>query len=274
MFERKIPTWMGRAREFAARVQSPVGTPFAAKKDAQVAKLYLYDAIGRDPWTGAGIDPTDVVAAVTDAKGSSALEVYINSPGGYVFDGIAIFNAIRAFDGPKTTYVDGVAASIASIIALAGDQVVTNEGAMWMIHDPMGGVMSFGTAAEIEDDARKVTQALRKVRENLVDIYVSATGLSAADLSSWMTSETWMTAAEAKARGFTDEVSSPPTQSSARSAVPGSPRAVSPRVVADMARVQARSLSDRFAAASRGVKPGQPGMTQHPHAGTAGRKTT
>lgn len=262
MIERRIPAWVSKAKEFAARAASPAGTPFAAKKSKTTTKLYLYDAIGKDPWRDTGIDPTDVVNAIADAKGSESLEVYVNSPGGLVFDGIAIYNAIRSFDGDRTVYVDGVAASIASIIAMAGDRVVMNEGAMLMIHDPMGGVFSMGTADEIEDDARKTVQALRKVRENLLDIYQSATGQPLKDISAWMAQETWMTAAEAKARGFADEtVSEAQTVEEPDQPAPRKAAAVSPRVMADLARAQARSLHERFAGASPGVTPGQPGTT-------------
>ncbi len=206
MIRPPAPTWWTKAKEIAARVASPVGKPFAAAKKEKICEIYLYDAIGKDPWTDTGIDPLDVVKAVADAKGSDELAVHISSPGGFVFDGIAIYNAIRGFEGKKTMYVDGLAASIASVIALAGDHVVTNEGALWMIHDPLGGVFSFGTADQIEDDARKTVQALRAVRDTILDIYVNRTKQSRSQLSAWMSAETWMSAEEAKARGFTDEV--------------------------------------------------------------------
>jgi ATP-dependent Clp protease protease subunit len=261
------PQWLHRARELFALAKGHCKPSFVCKRSGQTAQLYLYDSIGKDPWTDSGIDPTEVVTALAEARGASSLEVYINSPGGYVFDGIAIYNAIRSFDGPKTVYVDGVAASIASIIALAGDRVVTNEGAMWMVHDPMGGVMSFGTADAIEDDTRKTVQALRKVRENLLDVYVSATGRGLSEVSAWMTSETWMTAAEALERGFTDEVATAPKQAAESPATaPRKASAVSPRVTVDLARAQARALSERFPGASPGATPGKPGTTKQPTA--------
>lgn len=268
MIDRRVPAWFSRAREIAARVPSPVGRPFAAKKRAKVASLYLYDAIGKDPWGGGGIGPDDVVKALAEASDAESLEVHVNSPGGYVFDGVAIYNAIRGFKGPKTIYVDGLAASIASIIALAGDKVVTNEGALWMIHDPWSGLYTVGTADEIEDDAKKTTTALRKIRETLLDIYQNATGQPLAKLSAWMGDETWMSAEEARERGFSDEtakqepaVPAPEEKAAARKA--------SPRVEAELARAQARSLTERFAGASPGSA-GKPATTSN--AGFAGRK--
>lgn len=303
MIDRRVPAWFPKAKEIAARVRSPAGKPFAAAKKGKCATLHLYDAIGKDPWSGTGIGPEDVVKALAEADGADELAVHVNSPGGYVFDGIAIYNAIRGFKGKKTVYVDGLAASIASIIALAGDRVVTCEGAMWMIHDPAGGIFSFGTADQIEDDARKTVAALRKVRENLIDIYTSSTGQGAGQVSGWMTAETWMTAAEAKDRGFTDEVvtsdaacacSCDECQSGdcpdcscggCASCAAGEScnggdcdqgdghkmkaRALSPRVSADLARAQVRALHDKFTGAS----PGSTGEPVTRRNATPGRKT-
>jgi ATP-dependent protease ClpP protease subunit len=261
-----IPSGIQRAREFAAKVKSPVGQPFAAARKGQAATLYLYDMIGKDPWTGEGTDAKDIVAAIEEAKGADSLEIHVNSPGGYVFEGIAIFNAIRSFSGAKTVYVDGVAASIASIIALAGDRVIMNEGSMFMIHDPMGGLFSMGSADQIEEDARKTVVALRKCRETLLDIYTNATGRTVSEVSAWMTAETWMTAAEALDRGFADEIVKQPAADPApASARASAPAAVSPRAQAELARARVRALSEKFPGASPGSqRPGQPGPKQTP----------
>lgn len=241
---RTPPAWMAKAREFWARTPSPVGAPFLAKANGKEADLYLYDFIGKDDWTGGGIDARDVLSALEEARGASQLNVHINSPGGSVFDGIAIYNAIRSFKGAKTVYVDGVAASIASVIALAGEKVITSHGAQWMVHDPAGGMVVFGTADDIENEARKMTAALRKVRENLVGIYVDNTGRSLSEVSAWMTAETWMTADEALERGLTDEVERPDpvAQSQARSVGPS-------------AQIRERTLSNLRNAASRAATP-------------------
>jgi ATP-dependent Clp protease protease subunit len=250
MMARNLPAWMQRAREMAARVASPVGKPVAAKRSGKVCDLYLFDAIGLDPWTGEGTTPEDVVNAMKESAGADELVVHMNSPGGGVFDGMAIYNTIAAFQGTKTVRVEGLAASIASIIALAGDKIVTAEGGMWMIHDPMGGIFSFGNADQIEEDARKTTNALRKVRESLLDIYTSRTGQSLADLSAWMSSETWMTAAEAQSRGFTHEVEKAPEVEQRKTADAGE--------LAKLrfdAMVRDRKLSQYRDAASRGPAP-------------------
>jgi ATP-dependent protease ClpP protease subunit len=197
----RSPAWFPRARALWAEAKARP----RASSSAESTRLDIGDFIGWDDWTQSGVTPADVIATLGAAKG--ALEVHVNSPGGFVFDGLAIYNAIRTYDrGPVTVYVDGLAASIASVIALAGQRVVTNQGAMWMVHDPTGGLMVWGTADEIEQAAATETKALRKVRENLLDIYVTATERPASELSALMTAETWMTADEALARGFTDEI--------------------------------------------------------------------
>ena len=290
-----------RAREAAARFPSPTGRPFAAKTDKKCAKLYLFDAIGRDPWSGTGIDPMDVVKAINDAAGADELEVHISSPGGFVFDGIAIFNSIRAFKGKKTTYVDGLAASIASVIALAGDTVITGEGGTWMVHEPASGIMSFGTADQIEEDARKTAAALRSVRETILNIYENATGQNRKALSDLMAAETWMTAAEAKARGFTDEIAADAAcdcacdeckagdcpncscggcascaagggcdggecdqGAGAKAKAAPSLRSKTPAELFAQACADADDLKRRFPAASRGTQqPGEPGAASH-----------
>ena len=264
----QLPSWMVRAKTMAARMSAPGGKPFAASKKDKTCKLYLYDQIGKD-WYGQGIAPQDVVDALAANPDATELEVHINSPGGVCFDGIAIYNAIKRFEGQKTVYVDGVAASMASVIALAGDRVITSEGATWMIHEVAGGVMAFGTADQIEEDCRKTVTAIRKLGEQILDIYVRATGQSVSDLLGWMAAETWMSAAEAKERGFTDEIAKQDdaelAPEEARVVVAPVAVASSPGARADLARAKARSLRERFSGASPGAAaPGQPGSTNMP----------
>jgi ATP-dependent Clp protease protease subunit len=252
---------MMKAREFCARVQSPVGKPFAAAKKAEAAELYLYDLIGADLFE-TGISAPAVVAALAEMKGAKRLDIHINSPGGQVFEGLAIYNAIRSFEGVKTAYVDGVAASIASVIALAADRVVTSDAALWMIHEPMGGVMSMGTADEIEADAAKTVKGLRKVRETMTDIYMTATGQPLAKVSAWLSAETWMTAAESLEFGFSDEVltQEPPAEEKPAATLAAPAFAVAtpppPAAAAEWARARVKALSEKYPGPAPAV--GQP----------------
>lgn len=176
-------------RRFCARL---------ADADKSVGELYLYDAIGASLF--GGITPNDVLEALQGMKQAKTLSVFVNSPGGDVFDGVAIYNLLKRFDGPVNVFVDGVAASIASVIAMAGDSIATAHNATWMIHDPWG--MGVGTAG----DLRALADTLDTVRGSLVETYTKRTGQSAETISQWMADETWMDARTAQSNGFTDTV--------------------------------------------------------------------
>lgn len=187
---------------------------FASKKDSR-GELYIYEAIGFDCWTGSGVTSKDVVAQLDKLKGVKTLDIFINSPGGDVFEGKAIFNSLRRFDAEKTVHVDGIAASAASFIAMAGDKIVTAENATWMIHEAWGG--GAGNAG----DLRALADVLDQENKAIAGIYAARTGQpassfwtrsapSAADPSpsatGLMAEETWMGADEALAAKLTDSI--------------------------------------------------------------------
>jgi ATP-dependent Clp protease protease subunit len=162
-----------------------------------VGELHIYGDIG---W--GGVTESDVAAKLATLKSAKSLSLYLNSPGGDVTAGNAIFNMLQRFNGEVTVHVDGLAASIASIIAMAGDKIITAANALWMIHDPWIGIR--GTAG----DLRSAAEVLDKVRETLIQTYATRTKADKKKIGEWMAAETWMTAEEAKARGFTDEIAS------------------------------------------------------------------
>lgn len=161
---------------------------------ADAAEISIYDEIGF--W---GVTAKDFI---TDLKSVSAKDItlFINSPGGSVFDGLAIYNALRQHPANVTVKVMGVAASAASFIAMAGDRIVMPENAFMMVHNPMGAV--FGNADEMRDWA----DTLDKIAASLVGIYVARTGKSEDEIKSLLDAETWLTASEAVDLGFADEV--------------------------------------------------------------------
>ena len=168
---------------------------FFAKANGKRGEIYLYEAIG-EGWFG-GITAKSFSDSIKELGSVNALDIYINSPGGSVFDGIAIYNQIKRHPATeKTMHVDGIAASIASIIAMAGTEIRIADNGMFMIHDPWG--MTIGTASEM----RKQADALDKIRGTLLDTSVARTGGAATQISQWMTDETWMTADESVSRGF------------------------------------------------------------------------
>lgn len=167
----------------------------AAKKDS-VLELYMYDDIGAS-WFSKGITSAGVTAALKSTEYDSIL-VRINSPGGDAFEGISIYNILAGQGKPVSVIVDGLAASAASVIAMAGTTRTMNKGAMLMIHN------AWTVVAGEAKDLRKTADTLEKLSGSIADIYSSVSGSK--DAVGLMDAETWMTASEAVAMGFaTDE---------------------------------------------------------------------
>jgi ATP-dependent protease ClpP protease subunit len=164
-----------------------------------VAELRIYDDIGFWGTTAkAFVNELDAVA-----KDADEVLVAVNSGGGDVFDGFAIYNALRRYSGKVTARVDGIAASAASLVAMAGDTIVMPENAMMMIHNAW--TIAAGDAAAL----RKTAELLDKTRDGIVAAYRHKSGLSDDEIVGMMDSETWMTAAEAKELGFADQIEAP-----------------------------------------------------------------
>ena len=124
------------------------------------------------------------------------LDIRVNSPGGDVFDGVTIYNRLKQHKANVTVYVDGMAASIASIIALAGDEVIMGEGSQLMVHKPMSGV--WGNSIEM----MSVVDRLDDIEEQMLSIYQRRTGMDRSELKSMLAKETWLDADEAIEFGF------------------------------------------------------------------------
>lgn len=173
-------------------------SPRAAATEA--ATIHIFDQIGEDWFSNSGITAKSF-ADTLQAVGPGPLNVEINSPGGNVWDGLAIYNMLRGRQAPVTTKVVGVAASIASIIALAGDTVEIADAALMMIHDPSG--LTAGTS----DDMRKMADALDQHASILSGVYEKKTGKTASAIRAAMKAETWFTSAEAITFGLADKIS-------------------------------------------------------------------
>lgn len=161
------------------------------------ADLYIYDVIG-DSWVGN--DAATLVGRIRDLKGKT-INVRLNSPGGSVWDGVAIYNTLKNHNADVNVFIDGLAASIASIVALAGKKVVIADNAMMMIHNPW--TYTAGGAA----DLRKTADMLDQVKETLLNTYEARTGKKRDKIAADMDSETWFTAQDAKDYGLVDEIS-------------------------------------------------------------------
>lgn len=165
------------------------------------AELTLYGTISESSWWGDEVTPqqfADDLKALGDVE---EIAVRINSGGGDVFAGLAIHTMLKRHAAKVTIYVDGLAASIASIIAMAGDKVVMPKGSMMMIHNPWTSVWG-GDA----NDFRHTADVLDKIRDSLVSVYADKTQLDADEIKALLDAETWLTAEDAVEKGFADEV--------------------------------------------------------------------
>lgn len=160
----------------------------------QPAEIYLYDEIGL--W---GITAKDFTQALLSV-GAGPVDLHINSPGGDVFDGLAMYSALQSHDGPVNVIVDGLAASAASFIALAGTTVSMAPNAFLMIHNAWGVVV--GNKGDMTDTAGVLT----KIDGQLSSLYAGKTGQKPDAIAQMMDAETWFTAQEAKDTGFIDTI--------------------------------------------------------------------
>ena len=173
---------------------------FNAKENSDEGELLLYGDISDSTWWGDEITPKNFKEELDSLGDIKTLNVYINSGGGDVFAGQAIYSMLKRHSATVNVYVDGLAASIASIIAMAGDNVKMPKNAMLMVHNPW----SFGMGNA--NDFRKLADDLDKVRESMISVYEDKTGMEKESIVELMDAETWMTAEEAVEFGFADEI--------------------------------------------------------------------
>lgn len=181
---------------------------FSVKNEASsdFAEIQLYDEIGED-WFGEGDSAKSFAEALNKIPKGRKILVRINSPGGNVYDGIAMYKRLRERAADVTTQIDGVALSIASVIALGGNKVIIAKTGQLMAHDPWTAMYAEGTADDIAEQARLVKDALDAAKKSITAAYVERTGKSEADVSALMSKTTWYVGQEAKDAGFVDEVS-------------------------------------------------------------------
>ena len=161
-------------------------------------EVLIYDEIG-----AYGVTAKGFLAELGALPEDAAIDLRLNSPGGSVFDAVAIYNALKRHAGEITVWIDGIAASAASYIAMAGDAIVMPENAFLMIHDPSGLVM--GTA----EDMRSTAEALDKVKGSLIQGYAGKSGKPDDEIAALMAAETWLDAKDALDLGFIDRIAEP-----------------------------------------------------------------
>tara|TARA_R110002073_G_scaffold40585_1_gene115549 strand:+ start:182 stop:1213 length:1032 start_codon:yes stop_codon:yes gene_type:complete len=160
-----------------------------------VAEVYIFDEIG-----AYGITAQDFISEMKEYK-DTPVNLRINCIGGDVFDGMAMYNIIKKREAKTTAYIEGIAASMGSVIALAADEVVMAENSLFMIHNAWGGAM--GEA----EDMRKTASILEKISGEIANIYERKTRLSLNRIIEMMDKETWLNAQEAYELGFIDLIS-------------------------------------------------------------------
>lgn len=192
---------MKTIRPFHARIEVAQSAK-TGDSEPSTAEIYIYDPIGESFWE-------ETTSAKSLSQQISALDVdelhvYINSPGGDAWDGLAIMNALRRHRAHVTITVDALAASAASVIAMAADHLVMNRGAEMMIHDPW--TWTDGNA----EDLRKTADTLDKLADSYAAAYAARAGGKAAAWRDIMRAETWFTAEEAVSAGLADEAADAP----------------------------------------------------------------
>jgi ATP-dependent Clp protease, protease subunit len=171
---------------------------YAIRARAGGAEIAIYDEIG-----AYGVSAKGFLGELGALPDGTPIDLRLNSPGGSVFDAVAIHNALKRHEGPITVWIDGIAASAASYVAMAGDEIVMPENAFLMIHDPAGLVM--GTA----EDMRAMAEALDKVKGSLLAGYATKSGRAAEEIAVLMAAETWLDAKDALELGLADRLAEP-----------------------------------------------------------------
>lgn len=160
--------------------------------------LILNGTIAEDSWFDDDVTPQMFKEELLDGSGN--ITVWINSPGGDCVAAAQIYNMLREYEDKVTVKIDGIAASAASVIAMAGDTVLMSPVSMMMIHNPM--TVAFGDSGEMQ----KAIEMLSSVKDSIINAYELKTGLSRTKLAHLMDAETWMDANKAIELGFADEV--------------------------------------------------------------------
>ncbi|MFX0337731.1 ClpP-like prohead protease/major capsid protein fusion protein [Klebsiella oxytoca] len=165
-----------------------------AKAEPGEAEIYIYDEIGF-----MGVTAKSFVTELKALGDLSHIDLHINSPGGEVFEGIAIYNALKTTGAAITVHIDGVAASMASILAMVGNPVIMPENTMMMIHKP------WGFAGGDANDLRDYANLLDQLETVMIPAYCNKTGKTEEEIAAMLADETWLTAAECVALGFADQ---------------------------------------------------------------------
>jgi ATP-dependent Clp endopeptidase proteolytic subunit ClpP len=173
---------------------------YEIKNQAKHADIYIFDVIVNYAWDEDEVTAKGFIDELNALGDLTTITVHINSPGGSVYAGNVIHNVLKRHPAKVTVMIDGLAASIASVVAMAGDEVIMPKNAMMMIHDPMS------ICAGNSTDMRACADMLDKAQHSIVTSYTTKTGQTDEKIKELMRAETWMTATEAVELGFADTI--------------------------------------------------------------------
>jgi ATP-dependent Clp protease, protease subunit len=190
-YEAKLQKWC---------VDNATERTFSAVRNGDAVEISILDTIGYDFWTGGGVTSKAIKRELDANKDAKTVKVLINSPGGDVWEGIAIHSMLNRHGGNVEVEVIGLAASAASVIAMAGTSIAMHEGSMMMIHP------AWTIAMGNRGDMQKTADFLSKVDASILAVYTGRTGRDGAEISAMVEAETWMTAQEAVSEKFATAV--------------------------------------------------------------------
>jgi ATP-dependent Clp protease, protease subunit len=224
--------------------------------------IEMYDVVGHDWWTGGGITAQKISEQLRPLRGQ-AVEVRLNSPGGDMFEGIAVYNVLREHDGEITVKVMGMAASAASIIAMAGDRIEIGAASFLMIHNCW--IVAMGNRA----DLTALAAWLEPFDEAMAGVYVARSGQAIEQVTAWMDAETYMSGVTAVERGFADALlgadeAAPDPAARASGSEAASVRATEHALLASgMTRAQARAKIKEIRGKPDAAPEGTPDAADH-----------
>lgn len=167
-------------------------------------ELYIYGEISDDKWWGDEVTPDDVLQTLSELDGVKDIDVYVNSPGGGVFAGMAIYNILNRFSKNSTLigHIDGVAASIAGVLIMVCDRIKMPANTLLMIHDPLIGLFGNYNIKDLEE----LIKVLKPVKETIVNVFEARMNLERDKIIELMEAETYITADIALEYGLIDEI--------------------------------------------------------------------
>jgi ATP-dependent Clp endopeptidase proteolytic subunit ClpP len=174
-----------------------------AEDENSAAEIVIYDAIGKSFWDDDAVSAKQFIDALAEMGETKNITLRVNSPGGDVFDGVAIYNAIKNHKAKVTAHIDGIAASAASYIVMAADKIVMPSNAFMLIHQASG--FSMGNA----EDMLAIAADLQRLDKSITSTYAARTGQKPAKVAALMKEDRLMDAEEAKSLGYADEITAP-----------------------------------------------------------------